>query len=67
MDRGKPFIMWDYIIACKSSEVLKCVYFSMRLLQLELAENVILVICNLSVVQMIWCVHDFLRFLSISK
>lgn len=59
--------MWDRIIAYKSLKRLKFVYFAMRLLPLELAENMILVICNSSVVQMIWFVNGFLRFLSVSK
>lgn len=57
MDRKKPFIIWECIIAYKSLERLKFVYFAMRLLPLELAENVILLICNSSVVQMIWSVR----------
>lgn len=52
-------------IAYKSLKMLKFVYFPMRLVPLELAGNVIVVICNSAVLQMLLSVYGFLRFLSV--
>lgn len=58
--------MWDCIIACVFRKGEICL-FCHEILPLELAENVIVLICNPSVVQMIWSVNGFLRFLGASK
>lgn len=57
--------MTNMHIAYKSLKMLKFVYFAMRLVPLELAGNVILVICDSAVVQTMLSVYGFLRFLSV--
>lgn len=52
-------------IAYKSLKMLKFVYFAIILVPLELAGNVILVICNSVVLQMMLSVYGFLRFLGV--
>lgn len=57
--------MTNMHIAYKFLKMLKFVYFAMRLVPLELAGNMILVICNSAVPKIMLSVYGFLRFLSV--